>query len=82
MHEHVEANRREVHERIERVRSAVENGGPKTPFEIVPALIGEDNLTPMMVNWGLSETLSYLRHLETLGEVEKVDEDPERWLAA
>ncbi len=36
----------------------------------------------MMVNWGLSETLCYLRHLEKLGEVEKVEDDPERWLAA
>ena len=45
-------------------------------------LLGEQELTPMMVNWGLSETLCYLRHLERLGEVEKVEEDPERWLAA
>ena len=26
----------------------------------------------MMVNWGLSETLCYLRHLERLGEAERV----------
>ena len=36
----------------------------RTPFEIVPALLGVDELTPMMLNWGLSETLCYLRHLE------------------
>jgi glyoxylase-like metal-dependent hydrolase (beta-lactamase superfamily II) len=78
---HIEANRRAVAERLERVRAAIADE-KRTPFEIVPALIGETELTPMMVNWGLSETLSYLRHLERLGEVEKVDEDPERWLAA
>jgi len=78
---HIEANRRTVAERVERVRAAID-GRRLTPFEIVPALIGEEELTPMMVNWGLSETLSYLRHLERLGEVEKVDGDPVRWLSA
>jgi glyoxylase-like metal-dependent hydrolase (beta-lactamase superfamily II) len=72
--EHVEANRREVGERIERVHAALQNGGPKTPFEIVPALIGEENLTPMMVNWALSEVLSYLRYLEQRDGVAKVEE--------
>jgi glyoxylase-like metal-dependent hydrolase (beta-lactamase superfamily II) len=78
---HIEANRRAVAERVERVRAAID-GERRTPFEIVPALVGEDNLTPMMVNWGLSETLCYLRHLELRGEVEKVEQDPERWVAA
>ncbi len=78
---HVEANRRAVAERLERVRGAIVDG-VKTPFEIVPALIGEENLSPMMVNWGLSETLCYLRHMELGGEVDKVESDPERWLAA
>jgi glyoxylase-like metal-dependent hydrolase (beta-lactamase superfamily II) len=78
---HVEANRAAVAERMGRVHSAL-GGEPKTPFEIVPALMGEDDLTPMMVNWGLSEVLSYLRHLELNGEVEKVASDPERYAAA
>jgi glyoxylase-like metal-dependent hydrolase (beta-lactamase superfamily II) len=83
---HIDANRREVHERIERVRRALEDGAPKTPFEIVPALIGEDNLTPMMVNWGLSETLAYLRYLERRDGVARAQEaDAEgavRWALA
>jgi glyoxylase-like metal-dependent hydrolase (beta-lactamase superfamily II) len=78
---HIEANRAAVAERVERVRAAVLDQR-RTPFEIVPSLLGEQELTPMMVKWGLSETLCYLRHLERLGEVEKVEEDPERWLAA
>jgi glyoxylase-like metal-dependent hydrolase (beta-lactamase superfamily II) len=79
---HIEANRTAVAERVERVRAAIAEE-KRTPFEIVPHLLGSDvELTPMMVNWGLSETLCYLRHLEKLGEVEKVEEDPERWLAA
>jgi glyoxylase-like metal-dependent hydrolase (beta-lactamase superfamily II) len=78
---HIAANRAAVAERVERVRAAID-GERRTPFEIVPALVGEDDLTPMMVNWGLSETLCYLRHLELRGEVEKVEQDPERWVAA
>jgi hypothetical protein len=56
------------------VRTALQKGGPKTPFEIVPTLIGEENLTPMMVNWALSEVLSYLRYLEHRDGVAKVEE--------
>ena len=79
----VEANRSAVHERIGRVRDAVAADGPLTPFEIVPKLLGVEDLTPMLVSWGLSETLSYLRYLELRDEVEKVEgDDPERWRAA
>ena len=79
-HALVAANRSAVHERIERVRRAVADG-PVTPFDAVPRLLGDDvELTPMMVNWGLSEVLCYLRHLERRGEVHKLDgSDPERW---
>jgi hypothetical protein len=35
---------------------------------------------PMMIGWGLSEALCYLRHMELGGEVERLDgDDPERW---
>ena len=84
--EHVEANKREVTERIERVRAALEQGA-KTPFEIVPALIGEENRgNPMMVQWGLGEVLVYLRYLERREQAAKVDpeaaDDVERWALA
>jgi glyoxylase-like metal-dependent hydrolase (beta-lactamase superfamily II) len=78
----VTANRSAVHERIERVRQAVAER-PRTPFDVVPALLGEEPAGPMAVNWGLSETLCYLRHLELLGEAVRLeDEDPERWRLA
>ena len=83
--EHIDANRREVASRMERVRGALSGSGgrPMTPFEIVPILLGDPNPSPMMVNWGLSETLSYLRHLERLDEAEKVESSPaERWALA
>jgi glyoxylase-like metal-dependent hydrolase (beta-lactamase superfamily II) len=78
----VRANRSAVHERMGRVRDAID-GEPLTPFEIVPRLMLTEELTPMLVNWGLSETLSYLRHMEVEGEAEKVEgADPERWRLA
>ena len=81
--EHIDANRREVAERIERVRSALRDGTPRTPFEIVPILLGDPNPSPMMVTWGLSETLAYLDHLKAQGEAERVDTEPaDRWALA
>ena len=76
---HIDGNRRAVVERVGRVRDAL-GQGPRTPFEIVPDLVGTRELTPMLVSWGLSETLCYLRHLELRDEAIRVDgEDPERW---
>jgi glyoxylase-like metal-dependent hydrolase (beta-lactamase superfamily II) len=81
--EHIEANRREVAERIERVRSALRDGGPQTPYEVVPKLLGDPDPSPMMVTWGLSEALAYLDHLEVLGETTRVDREPtDRWALA
>ena len=76
---HIDANRAAVTERVGRVRAALA-GGARTPYEIVPDLVGTRELTPMLVSWGLSETLCYLRHLELREEVERIDgEEPERW---
>jgi glyoxylase-like metal-dependent hydrolase (beta-lactamase superfamily II) len=78
----VAANRRAVHERVGRVRDAVARG-PVTAFEIVPELLGVDAPGQMMVSWGLSEVLCYLRHLELRGEVARTEgHDPERWALA
>ena len=77
-----EANRRAVHERLDRVRHALA-GGPRLAFELVPDVIQTELPRPMMVGWGLSETLCYLTHLERRGEVTRVeDADPERWALA
>ena len=72
----VAANRREVEARLSLVRGALRDG-PRTAFEIVPAITGGDAKS---ISWGLTETLSYLRHLELRGEARKLDGDqPERW---
>jgi methionine synthase I (cobalamin-dependent) len=78
----VEANRRAVRDRIEIVRRALAQGA-KTPFEIVPALVGTEELTPMLVSWGLSETLCYLRYLERREQAVRLDEgERDRWQLA
>ncbi len=73
VNEKIVAFRGTVLDNIETVRRAVAEG-PKTAFEIVPALLGTDDLTPMMVNWALSQILCYLRYLELREEVAPLDE--------
>ena len=48
----------------------------------MPILLQTEELNPMLLNWGLSEALCYLRHLEVEGEVSRIDGEPERWAAA
>jgi hypothetical protein len=84
IHALVEANRREVLARIERVKAALEPG-PLTAFQLVPAVLGTADLTPMVVSWGLSQALCYLNYLELRDEVRRVeppgDGEPEQWEA-
>jgi glyoxylase-like metal-dependent hydrolase (beta-lactamase superfamily II) len=76
-----EANRRAAGERLDRVRRAIADR-PRTPFDLVPEVLDGALPPAMMIGWGLSETLCYLRHLERRGEAAKVEEaDAERWAA-
>ena len=76
---HVEANRTAVHERLRRVREVISDGAaPLTAYEAVPLIYGEP-VTPLTANWWLSETLTYLTHLEREGLAERVPGHPERW---
>ena len=77
---HVEANRAAVRERLAAVQAAIA-GEPATAYEIVPRVYGRE-LTPMTAGWWLSETLSYLRHLEATGRARVQAGEPERWSAA
>ena len=77
-----EANRRAVHDKLDRVRKAIA-AAPQTPFDLVPEVVDTELPAPMMVGWGLSETLVYLNHLERRGEAVRVDDaKPERWAPA
>jgi glyoxylase-like metal-dependent hydrolase (beta-lactamase superfamily II) len=81
VHGHVEGNRKLVTERLEAVLAALATG-PKTVVETVPLVYGEA-LTQLNAAWRLSETLSYLRHLEQIGRVTREpDGAVERWRVA
>ena len=77
---HIEGNRALVAERLDAAREALRDG-PKTGFDIVPGVFGEQ-ISAANASWWLPETLCYLTHLEALGEVEKLDGEPERWALA
>jgi glyoxylase-like metal-dependent hydrolase (beta-lactamase superfamily II) len=68
-----------VTQALDRVRAALADG-PHTAFDIVSAGLGIANVPSAAMNWAMSLTLSYLTHLEVVGEVERVDgADPELW---
>jgi glyoxylase-like metal-dependent hydrolase (beta-lactamase superfamily II) len=75
---HIEANRRLVDERLQAVTAALDPEA-RTVVEIVPDVYAEA-LTSVNAGWLLTQTLSYLRHLERAGRVRPVsDGDVQRW---
>jgi glyoxylase-like metal-dependent hydrolase (beta-lactamase superfamily II) len=81
---HIDANRRLVAERLARVEQVVRDAGTVTAFAALPQVYGQA-VTPLTAQWWLTETLSYLRHLELTRRLERRrDQDgaPERWSVA
>jgi glyoxylase-like metal-dependent hydrolase (beta-lactamase superfamily II) len=79
---HIEANRREVSERVEGTLEAL-GDGEVTAYELVPRVFGQ-GVDRMMMSWALTIMLCFLTHLERLGRVERVtpsDGQPELWRA-
>lgn len=79
VHGHIEGNRKLVHERLDGVARALEQG-PLSAFEIVPRVYGS-TLSQQNAHWLLSKILSYLTHLQALGQARSIPGDPERWTA-
>jgi glyoxylase-like metal-dependent hydrolase (beta-lactamase superfamily II) len=78
VHAHVEGNRALVRERIGRVVAALGRGEPRSALEISPEVY-EEPVTAANGAWLLSQTLSYLQHLERQGRVRHAA--GERWEA-
>ena len=76
---HIMGNRKLVHERLESVSAALEQG-PLSAFEIVPHVYGEA-LSQQNAHWLLSKILSYLTHLQALGRAHEIPGEPQRWAA-
>jgi hypothetical protein len=80
VHGHIEGNRALVAERLEAVLGAIRTEA-KTALEILPAVYSQP-VDVRNATWFLSETLSYLRHLQGQGRVAaEPDGDVERWRA-
>jgi glyoxylase-like metal-dependent hydrolase (beta-lactamase superfamily II) len=78
----IRANRVEVDEQLGRVRGAV-GDEERTAFEVVPELIGPENLNAATAAWGLQMALAYLEHLVLTGELREVEgSDPRRFSRA
>jgi glyoxylase-like metal-dependent hydrolase (beta-lactamase superfamily II) len=81
VHGHIEGNRKLVAERLDLVLGSIAHA-PKTALEILPDVYSQP-VNVRNATWFLSETLSYLRHLEGQGGVRALpDGDVERWSPA
>ena len=76
---HIQGNRKLVHERLQSVSAALEQG-PLSAFELVPHVYGE-SLSQQNAHWLLSKILSYLQHLQALGRAREIPGEPQRWAA-
>jgi glyoxylase-like metal-dependent hydrolase (beta-lactamase superfamily II) len=74
--------RRQADELMDRVREQL-RGGERTAFDIVGAIVGEENLRTSTGGFMLQIVLATLDHLAVLGEVATLsDTDPQRWSLA
>ena len=82
---HVNANRVAIAEGLEGCLTALGNG-PMTAFEVVGSVHEGEEITPVLANFWVQETRSYLHHLEVIGDVERLPADregePEHWALA
>lgn len=79
---HIDANRELVAERLDKVGLVLSEHGPVTAFDALPRVYGEAT-SALNAAWRMTETLSYLTHLETLGRASRIageDGAPERWV--
>lgn len=78
---HIQGNRTLVHERLELTAAAL-GREPRTVVELVPEVYSEP-LSVHNANWLISQTLSYLAHLERAGRARReADGELERWRVA
>jgi glyoxylase-like metal-dependent hydrolase (beta-lactamase superfamily II) len=79
---HIRANRELIADRLRATRAGLVDM-PLTALELAPAIFGEP-LTPVTATWRLPETLSYLTHLQRIGEATSERDaagEVERWRA-
>jgi glyoxylase-like metal-dependent hydrolase (beta-lactamase superfamily II) len=81
VHAHIEGNRKLVNERLEATAAALQ-GEPRTAVQLVPEIYGQE-LSFENANWLITQTMSYLSHLQRDGRVRgERDGEVGRWRAA
>lgn len=75
---HIQGNRELVAERSERILATIASE-PATAFEIVPQIYDDIPFSAATATWLLTETLSFLLHLELAGRAVRIPGEPERW---
>jgi glyoxylase-like metal-dependent hydrolase (beta-lactamase superfamily II) len=76
---HIQGNRELVDKQLGAVLTALD-GEQLTPFELVPRVFG-GALSNQNAHWLLSQALGYLTHLSTVGKIQRIPGEPERWTA-
>jgi glyoxylase-like metal-dependent hydrolase (beta-lactamase superfamily II) len=74
----IEAQRAEIRVRLHTLRAMLSQ--PATAYELGPRIYG-DAWTPATVPYFFAKALSYVRHLELRGELERLPGSPQRWVA-
>ena len=75
----VAANRAQVSEELDRMRSALAGGEPRTIFEAISSISGSEPPPVAFLGYLMEMSIAYLTHLELLGEVEREEGEPRRW---
>jgi glyoxylase-like metal-dependent hydrolase (beta-lactamase superfamily II) len=76
---HIQGNRTLVQEHLAQVATVLSEG-PLTAYDVVRSLHGEA-LSQANAHWLISQTLGNLTHLESIGKVQRLPGEPERWTA-
>jgi glyoxylase-like metal-dependent hydrolase (beta-lactamase superfamily II) len=79
VHAHIHGNRALVEEHMYNVLQAL-GGHELTAFDVVGSLYA-GTLSQQNGQWLLSQTLAYLKHLESTGAARRIAGEPERWTA-
>lgn len=76
---HIDAHLDLVDAALDRIRAALA-AEPRTTYDLAGPAIGLRSVPDLAIGWAMSLANSYLRRLEVIGQVERVDgSDPERW---
>ena len=78
---HIDANRALVARRLAGILAALRDHGDMTAHDLLPVVYGDEYM-PWKHAWLLTKMLCYLQHLDRLGRIRSVEDEPTRWAPA